>query len=119
MRQAHAPLVARRGIEVEAERGARLQADRTGGEGADAQLGPLQVEQHADRPAGLALDTADEFQPFLVLGVGAVAEVQAEDVRAGVEQGADGGEVGARGAERGDDLGVAKAAHGVLEGVRG
>src|SRR4030095_12129629 len=77
------------------------------------------VEHHASPPAGLPLAAADECQPFLVLGVGAVAEVQAEDVRAGVEQGADGGEVGARGGERGDDLGVAKAAHGVLEGVSG
>jgi hypothetical protein len=49
-----------------------------------------------------------------VLDVGAVAEVQAKDVSAGVEQGADGGKVQARGAERGDDLGVADAAHGVL-----
>jgi hypothetical protein len=58
MRQAHAPLVARRGIEVETERGARLQSNRTVGEGADAQFGPLQVEQHAYRPAGGARDPA-------------------------------------------------------------
>jgi hypothetical protein len=115
MRQAHASLVAWRGIEVQTEGGARLQPDRAGGEGADTQLRPLQVEQHADRPAGLALHLADEVQPLAMLGVGTVAEVQAEHIRTGIEQRADGGEIRAGRAERGDDLGVAEAAHGDVE----
>ena len=72
-------------------------------------------EQHADGPAGLTFDAADEVQPFLVLGVGAVAEVEPQDVSTGVKESADGAKVRAGGAERGDYRGVAKAAHGVLK----
>ena len=79
----------------------------SGGEGTDAQLRSLQVEQHADRAADIRLDRADQLQPLLVVGVRAVAEVQAEDISAGAHQRLDGGAVRARGAERGDDLGVA------------
>ena len=54
-------------------------------------------EQHADGPAGLTFDAADEVQPFLVLGVGAVAEVEPQDVSAGVKESADGAKVRAGG----------------------
>src|SRR5256885_4630183 len=64
-------------------------------------LRSLQLEQHADRsagrPASLALDAADQVQPFLVLGVGCVAEVRAKGASASVQQGADDGKVAAQG----------------------
>jgi hypothetical protein len=72
----------------------------------------LQVEQHADRPPRLALDAADAIEPLSVLLLCAVAEVQAEDIGADIEHRADDGRLGARGPQRGDNLGMAQAAHG-------
>ena len=81
-------------------------------ESAQAQLRPLQVEQHADRPAELLLQRADGFQAPRVVGLRAVAEVEPEHVHAVLEQGADGPLVGRGRPERGDDLGAAGASHG-------
>src|SRR5262249_38383566 len=63
-------------------RGARLK-------GADAQLRPLHVGEHADRTSGLALDFADLDEAFSMLIVRAVAEVQPEYIDAGHEQSPD------------------------------
>ena len=75
---------------VEVERNGRpLGGHRALGEGADAELGALQVGEDADRPAGVALDLPDRLVALLVIGVAAVAEVEPEHVGAGLEQGPD------------------------------
>ncbi len=112
MRQMHARGIARRRIAVEHEALAARQRDAAPGESADAQFRTLQVGQDADRPAGLCLDRAHGIAALAMVVMRAVAEVQAEDVRAGVEQGADGCLVAAGGAQRGENLGAAKATHG-------
>ena len=110
MRQADPGRVALGRIEVEAEARALGEQHRAGGEGAAAQLRPLQVGEDADRPAELRLDLADQRVPAGDVLVGAVAHVEAEDVRAGEEQAADHlVAVGGR-AEGRDDLDVALAA---------
>ena len=97
MRQCGARLVARLvAVEVEPERCSRFELDRPVGEGANAQLRALQIEQHADRPAQIALDRADDVQTLLVVVVRSVAEVEPEDVGAGVEQRFDGFAIRAR-----------------------
>src|SRR5690606_4416527 len=87
------------------------QLDRPGRELADAEFRALQIHQHADRPAELRLDGADDLVALPVLLVGAMAEVQPEHVGAGLKQGADTLGRRARGAQRGDDLGSAIALH--------
>ena len=59
-------------------------------EGAQAQLGTLQVHEDADRAAQLGLDRADHGVHLAVLLVAAVAEVEPEHVGAGLDQRADG-----------------------------
>jgi len=98
-------------VEIEPEARAFDQLHRTVRERADAQLRTLQVEQHTDRAADVDFDRADEIEPLLVLGIGAVAEVQPEHVGAGTHQGLNRGAVAARGSERGDDLGIAGTFH--------
>ncbi|MNT12346.1 hypothetical protein D3C72_1472710 [compost metagenome] len=83
-------------IEVEAKGHALGEPDRPGGEGADAQLRALQVKQHADRAAKVRFDGADQVEPLLVVGVGAMAEIQAEDVCARAHERLNGRAVGAR-----------------------
>ena len=58
------------------------------------------------RPTSLSIERIS-VEPLLVVVVRAVAEVEPEHVGAGANQRFDGGAVGARGAEGGDDLGVA------------
>ena len=64
------------------------------GKGANAQLRSLQIEQDANRPAGVALNGTNEVEPPPVILVRAVAEVELENIRAGTEQGFDGFAVG-------------------------
>ena len=59
---------------------------RAVGEGAAAQLRPLQVGEDADRPADLGLDLANQRVAPGDVVVGAVAHVQPEHVGAGDEQ---------------------------------
>ena len=99
-------------VHVEAEARAGIELRLAAVESAEAQLRPLQVEQHADRPAELLLKRANGLQPARMVGLRAVAEVEPEHVHAALEQGADGLRVGRGGAERGDDLGAAGASHG-------
>jgi hypothetical protein len=112
MRQADPALVARRGVTIEPEPLARGQLDPALLKPADPQLGPLQVDQDRDRPSGLLLDRAHGPIALGVLIVGAVRQVQAEGVGAGLEQAADPLDRGAGRAERCENLGASSAAHG-------
>jgi hypothetical protein len=98
-------------VEIEPERLAFDQLHRAVPEGADAQLRTLEVEEHADRLAEVAFDGADQVEPLLVIGMGAVAEVEPEHVGAGAHQRLDGAAVRARRPEGRDDLGVAGTLH--------
>ena len=82
------------------------------GEFAQAQLGPLQVGQHRDGAAHQALDLAHVVDGAGVVGVGPVAEIDAEDVGAGERQLTDLFDAPAGGAKGRDDSGSAGAEHG-------
>lgn len=90
------------------------QLDRTLGEGLKADLRALEVGEDTDGPAGLLGGGPDPVVAALVLGVGAVAEVEAGHVHAGLDQrhehfvGVD------RGAESTDDF---RTAHGAILSV--
>jgi hypothetical protein len=111
VRQAHPRRIAGRFVQVQPEGRARHKRDRAGGKGADAQLWPLQIQQHRNGPPHLALDVPDQRQPLPLLGMGAVAEIEPEHVRARIEQGANGGPVRTGRTERGDDLSMPLASH--------
>ena len=111
MRELDPLIVAGGVIEVEPEAASFPQVDPSLAEAADAQLGPLEIEQGRDRAAGSAFQTADGCQALAVLFDRAVAEVEPEHVGAGDEEVPDRLLCGARGPEGGDDLGVAVAAH--------
>ena len=114
MGQLDAGGVARLRVVVEHERLAGRQDDRVPREGADAELGALQVDQDADRALAVALDLADgRHQPAHGRVVG-VAHVDAEDVGAGVEQTPDRLLVGGRRPQRGENLDPTGAAHQLL-----
>src|SRR3546814_19424236 len=100
MRQRRALVGARRLVEIEAEALARLQHHLAVLQVADAQLRSLHVGEDADRPVQLLLDFADGVVELAMIGVGAVAEVQAKDVDAGAKELADHLLAGAGGAER-------------------
>ena len=110
--QRRAHLVAGQPVEVEAEALPGRQLGLAAGDLADPQLGPLQVEQHADRPVRRRLQLADDGVARLVVVVRAVAEVEPEHVGPGLEQRLDGGGVRGGGAQGRDDLGVAASSHG-------
>ncbi|MNN28698.1 hypothetical protein D3C81_1422770 [compost metagenome] len=97
-------LVTRCIVQVEGEGLALLQLHGSVGEAADAQLRALQVHEDADRVAQLGLDFAHPLVAQGVVGVFAVAEVQAEQVGAGFHQGADVLAAFDRRAEGGEDL---------------
>ena len=86
MRQVHARGVAGRCVGVEHEGVAGFHRHRAAGERADPQLRPLQIDQDADRPAGVALDRADHAHQLAHALLAGVAHVDAEDVGAGLEQ---------------------------------
>eukprot|EP01137_Pigoraptor_chileana_P028866 Opistho-2@13292 len=86
MRQIHPALIARRGVQIETEGLTAMQLHLAVGELADAQFRPLQVHQNAQRIVELALDFADPLIALGVVGMIAVAEVQAEDVHPGLDQ---------------------------------
>ena len=75
------------GGEVEAEGLAGLEDDAAGLEAADAEFGALDVGEDADGAADMFLERADHGDAGQVVLVGAVAEVEAEDVGAGVGRG--------------------------------
>ena len=111
VRQVHALGIAGRRIGVEHEAFALRQRRGTGGEAADAQLRPLQIDQDADRPIVLGLDRADRRHQFAHARMRGVAHVDAEDVGARAEQISDRSLVGGRRTEGGDDLRPAQTSH--------
>ncbi|MCY1362421.1 hypothetical protein D9M69_491360 [compost metagenome] len=103
--------VARRGVEVEAQGLALGELHLAVGEAADAQFGPLQVHEDAERVVQLALDLAHPGIALGVVGVFAVAEVEAEDVHPGFDQGADVVEAPGGRAEGGEDFDLLVRSH--------
>ena len=71
------------------------------------EAGPHQVEHHRDVAPGRVGGLAHQPDALAVPVVGAVREVEADDVDAGVDQVADGAGLRGRRAEGGDDLGAA------------
>lgn len=111
MRQVDPPLVAGGVAEVEGEGLPTLQLHGTGGEAADPQLRTLQVHEHADRVVQLRFHLAHPGEALRVIGVVAVAEVQAEQVGAGLHQGTDIVAAAGGRAEGGKDLGFLVGCH--------
>src|SRR4029077_15977107 len=111
MRQRRALGVARLLVEIEAEAVSAFQPQLAGGEGAEAQLRSLQVSKDADRSARRFLQCADGLDSPLVVAALAMAEIEPEDVDAGMEQSGDDLRCRGRRTERGNDLGAALTTH--------
>src|SRR6185369_10639935 len=86
MRQLHTAVVTRRLVGIEHKTLAVLELGGAFGESAEPQLRSLQIDQDADRAAIAALDIADGVDQLAHLVVRRVAHVDAEHVRAGLEQ---------------------------------
>ncbi len=82
-----APGVARRFIQIEAEFSPLLKGDLAVLELTDAKFRPLQIEKDADGTIEPFLDRADGIVSAFVVFVVTVAEIQSENVGAGLEQG--------------------------------
>ena len=111
---------------VMVKRDAVGQRDRALREPADADLGALQVDEDADRVSAVVAGRAHVAVDRLVVGVGAVREVEPGDVHAGVDElrAAVSGERDGR-AQGADDLGAAhdtdsswRRRHGVTRPAR-
>ena len=111
MGQRRPHLVAQFRRQVEAKGIAIVQANLAAFDVADAQLGTLKVGQHGDRPMQLALDVADGVVARLVIGVGAVAEVEPEHIGASDKQVFDRLRGGRGRPQSGDDFGVTVSLH--------
>ena len=111
MRQRDAGDVAIELLTMEGELRADLQEDRTIGEGADAQLGALQVGEDADGAAGLGLDLANGRHVVAQLLVVGVAHVDAEAVRTRLVEPGDHVLVGGGGAQSCKNLDLAVSSH--------
>ena len=73
-------------IEDEAEALTRDHVEAAAGECSEADLGALEILQNADGPAHLVLERADRGMDHRVVGLRAVAEIEAEGVDARQEQ---------------------------------
>src|SRR5215467_14221497 len=113
MRQVNARRVAGRGIGIEREAIAGLHYYGTAREGAKAEFGSLQINQDANRPAGVALHRTDHADQFAHAILTRVAHVDAENVGAGIEKARDHVGTGRGGSEGGDDFGAAQTSHGL------
>ena len=111
MGQGHALRRTRRLVHVEAQLLASLQRHRPLGEGAQPELGALQVHQNGDGMPVLLLQRAQQVDALAMVVLRAVAEVQAKDVGAGLEQRTQPLAGGRGRPQRGDDLGEAIAMH--------
>ena len=100
-------LVAELALGVEHEFVAGGERDLVVPEAADADLRALQVDQHADRAAGLARERAHQLHALAVLRGGAVGEIHAHHVEPGLDHARERLRVAGGGSERGDDLGAA------------
>src|ERR1700694_2958889 len=117
MRKLDAGVVAGRLVQIEDKTFAVLELDRALGEGAQAKLGALKIDQNADRPAVATLDIANRLDQLAHLVVRGMAHIDAEDVGAGLEQATDHRKVGRGRAKRGEDLDAAQASHGLVPGA--
>ncbi|MNZ71357.1 hypothetical protein D3C78_897170 [compost metagenome] len=104
VRQVDPAAVTRGLVQVQAQRLAALQLHLAFGKAANAQLGPLQVHEDAQWVVQLLLDLADPLVAQGVVGVFAMAEVEAEDVHPGFYQLADIVDAIDRRAEGGEDF---------------
>ena len=86
MRQGNGVSVAVAARGHEADGFAGLDLDLAVADGADADLGSLEILKDADGTADLPLQRADVAVDLGVVVLGAVAEVQAEDVDARLDQ---------------------------------
>ena len=109
MRQINSGQVAWGWIAVQHEGVALAQVRAPVGKRAEPQLRPLEVDQDADRAAGLLFERADHRHPLAHRVMRGVTHVDAENVDAGGEQPGDGLAIGGGGAEGGDDLDAAAA----------
>src|ERR1700694_4136287 len=117
MRKVDAGVVAGRLVQIEDKTFAVLELDRALGEGAQAKLGALKIDQNADRPAVATLDIANRLDQLAHLVVRGMAHIDAEDVGAGLEQAADHRAVGRYGPKRCKDLDASQASHGLVPGA--
>ena len=111
MGQGYALGRSRRLVHVEAQLLALLQLERSLGEDAQPELGALQIHQDGDGMLVFLLHRPQEIDALAMVVRRAVAEVQAKDVGAGLEQRAQALAAGRSGTEGGDDLGEAIALH--------
>ncbi len=84
------------------------------GKDANAQLRPLKIGQNGDRAASIGLDLTDDGMARGLLGMGAVAHVQAEHIGPCLKQRADHFIVAGGRAQSGHDLYVPKASHALF-----
>ena len=96
--------VARGAVKIQAQGLAALQVDLALGKAANAQLRPLQIHEDTDRGIQLLFDFTHPVVTLGVVGVFAVAEVEAEQVDPGLHQLADVVDGFDRGAKGGEDF---------------
>ena len=113
MGHADAVLVARRGVEIEAEGLARDQHRSAFAETADAQLRPLQIGHQPDRAPTFRLQRPHGVATGAVIGMAAMAHIEAENIGPGREQAGDGLRRRGCGPQRRHDLPLPFAAHGL------
>ena len=89
VRQADSFCVTRGAVQVQTEGLAALEHDLAVGEGPDPQFRPLQVHEDADRRVQALLHFAHPLVALGMVGVLAVAEVEAKQVDPGLDQLAD------------------------------
>jgi hypothetical protein len=85
MRQRRAAFVARLTIEIKVEGRAGRELDRPFGKGTEAELWSLQISEDTDWPARSTLYPPDRREPGMMVVMGAMTKVEAEDVDASLE----------------------------------
>jgi hypothetical protein len=113
MRHADARGVAGRGAEIQTQAVAGLQPDLAVGELAQPELGSLQVGQDRERTTDEHLRLPHRGDGAGMVGMGAMAEVDPEDVGPGERQRPHLVDAAAGGTKGGDNAGSAGADHGV------
>src|SRR5689334_1808445 len=78
---------------------------------ADAQLRPLQINQHAERVGDLAFDLAHQLIALAMILVGTVAEIEPEHIGASLDQRANRLRGAGGGPQGGQDLRFAISSH--------
>src|SRR6185437_4019885 len=111
VRQVHARGVARRRIGIEDEILAAVDFGPVVLEAAEPELRPLQIDENADRPIAFRFNLADRRHQLTHLLVRGVTHIDAEDVRAGLEQAANDDAARRSRPERRHDLGAPPTPH--------